>query len=224
MFSRICLFLAASVLVQLPTAYADELSPDFDWGGFYAGVKANALILEDDYIDPVADLDGFITDYKIAPTVVVGYLWQRNQFVYGAEFGVSWVGSDKTEQDVSDPYLYGTMKVNSSAHILGRVGVTSDRTLLYLQGGATLTSFDFDYPYDTGLPQGDGFSETLIGATLGLGVEHALNENWRISADFTHTTYPVATSTIINCCASPPNSQDHQVTTSSFNLGLAYQF
>ena len=152
--------------------------------------------------DPHAD-NSFKTQGAIAG-IQIGHNVQRGNFVFGIEADLGYLdlsGDDtfalprsqptKTNTDISAKYsvsggLYGDLT--------GRVGYASGNTLLYLKGGVAFLNAEFNSDY-TGAncsttgdsrcrtevgPSKFAFenSDTLIGYTIGAGVEYALSPSW----------------------------------------------
>jgi opacity protein-like surface antigen len=71
---------------------------------------------------------------------------------------------------------------------------------------------------------GDQFEDTVVGFTVGGGAAVAAFSSWEIFADYRFTDYETASSGIANCCAPPPNSQEHDLTTHAVRLGVSRRF
>jgi outer membrane immunogenic protein len=100
-----------------------------------------------------------------------------------------------------------------------------DQFLIYGTAGWSFANYDFDYTCcGTGFGFGDEFDETVDGLTVGGGGAWAFSPAWIVSADYRFTDYDEASGTIINCCADPPNSQDHEVETHALRIGSSYYF
>jgi len=83
--------------------------------------------------------------------------------------------------------------------ITGRVGYAFDRTLFYAKGGVAFLNGDFKANYSganckslgtcgSGDPAKFAYShdETLVGWTIGAGVEYSLTEAWSLKAEYQH--------------------------------------
>ncbi len=84
----------------------------YSWSGFYAGGHVGYAFAEE---------DGFVVGGQL------GYNWQFNQFVVGAEADASW--ADLGESD-------------SLASIRLRAGIPIDRLLVYGTGGVAFADFE----------------------------------------------------------------------------------
>ena len=85
------------------------------------------------------------------------------------------------------------------ADITGRLGYALDRTLFYAKGGVAFFDADFKANYagqscktlgtcGTGGPSTFNYdhSDTLVGWTVGAGVEYALSQSWSLKAEYQH--------------------------------------
>jgi len=66
--------------------------------------------------------------------------------------------------------------------------------------------------------------ETVAGYTIGGGAAFAAFSSREIWADYRFTDYETASGDIANCCAPPPNSQDHDLTTHAVRVGVSRGF
>jgi outer membrane immunogenic protein len=97
-----------------------------------------------------------------------------------------------------------SMSGNLYGELTGRLGYAKDKGLLYLKGGAAFLNADFDAHYfgnnyctthgsdpwcDTASTHSTfdfGKSDTLLGWTLGIGLEYALSDSMSLRAEYQH--------------------------------------
>jgi outer membrane immunogenic protein len=153
-----------------PVVYA----PLFTWTGAYIGVNAGVGFSNnssttftplnftgDTVIFSGSNKTGFVGGGQI------GYNWQVNQFVFGAEADIQYadLGNKNTYAD----FGLSSKNGNYFGTVRGRIGSAFDRALIYATGG---------------LAYGDvgtrlfGGSSTRAGWTVGGGLEYAFTNNW----------------------------------------------
>ena len=175
------------VKAQPPAIVAEAWS----WTGFYVGATFGA-VWGDDQITNLSLVPNFVgTRDRIRGAIAggtVGVNWQTGRFVLGAEADWSWSSANVTYSTfVCNPLLcheswkwFGTVR--------GRAGVTYERALLYVTGGAVFTHFKSE------LGTLDNGSGSVTGWTVGGGVEFALSQSWSVKAEYLylglgHPTY-----------------------------------
>ncbi len=101
--------------------------------------------------------------------------------------------------------------------ITGRLGYAWDRALFYAKGGVAFLNADFkasysgqncvttgDCPYATHKgPSTFNYdhSDTLVGWTVGAGVEYALNQSWSVKAEYQHFDFGSMSYSYSGCVA-----------------------
>lgn len=176
---------------------------------------------------------------RLAGQVFAGFGQQTGQLYYGLEASMgtaSLEGSRTTSQDYDS--LPGTSFTNTlaySAHwqaaLRARLGIARDNWLAYVSGGLAATQFHLDATFsDTnGATPGRGSSSSdplVLGATLGLGAEYALDEHWSVRADYAFTHFGEASTTM--AIVYPGFSSDLrngvQLSSHTVTAGLSYRF
>ena len=116
----------------------------------------------------------------------VGYRWQSNQFVFGLEAQGDWADLSNTRVSVLDPTLSTRVKTDGIGLFTGQLGWAWNAALLYVKGGAAVTSNRFDIIDNaTGIGL-IGASATRWGGTLGVGFEYGFTPNWSFGAEYNH--------------------------------------
>lgn len=153
--------LTTPALAGGPTVVADDPMPEamaapvaaHDWSGFYVGLsygRTASSEVVDTTIGPVYQLSkGSVSGLNL------GYLAQRNQFVFGGEL------SYLNYNDVIMAGLAG-YHMDRTVDLKGRVGVASNKALFYGALGYSTGTFTVDPLAVTYKPKG---------ASYGLGVE-----------------------------------------------------
>ena len=155
----------------------------FNWTGFYAGLQTGYGWASSSGID----LQGWFLGGQI------GYNWQAmgSPWVFGIELDSAWADLGRTDTFATGA---GTLSVESRAHYMGslrpRIGYAWDRTMLYVTGGlAWVTNRISVNATVGGFTAGISDTQTHIGGTIGLGVEHAFAPNWTGKLEYLYTAY-----------------------------------
>ena len=189
------------------------VAPVFTWSGFYVGISGGG-IFSDNRATTEGVLAGNIANVAVLarpPRVTIeneGYLIggtagfnvQFGAFVAGIEGDISYTDVDNSTTYLNpNPFGAGPFPAGSTrstfrsemdylATVRGRVGVAFDRVMIYATGGAAIAdgtnTADFGAPV-TGAQQFFGrSSETLVGYTVGGGVEFAVTNNVSLKGEY----------------------------------------
>jgi len=177
---------AADVLNQPPSvAPAPQVvsTPVHDWSGLYLGANAGYMWGDSDFgFRPPSATGapgfGFSTDGFVGGGQV-GYNWQFDQFVLGAEADIGWANLDGSRSIPG-----GTVSVETDwlSTVRGRAGVAFDRVLIYGTGGVAFAGTDVSVSGSGVTSASD--SGTLTGWTAGAGVEVAVTENLSLKGEY----------------------------------------
>ena len=196
---------AADLPVKAPVYKAPPPPPVYNWTGFYVGANAGWGWLRDNgnpyCINPSGELNGLGCRTTNVPGAQidgdgfigggqVGYNWQVNQWVFGVETDIQ--GADiHGDVNIAGPFatvggggpggdsFTASEKIRWLGTLRGRVGLASDRVLIYATGGfayggvnvAQNTIFpSTQYPSSA--------SDTKTGWTVGGGFEYGFDRNW----------------------------------------------
>ena len=155
-----------------PVVVAPVAPVGIDWTGPYAGVILSYN--QGDYGngadfpgDGEGDLDGY------GGGLVLGYNWQRGNWVYGGELTYSALNVEGAESCVVAAWECG-VEIDKLATLRGRVGYAAGpKSLVYATAGFAAAD---GYAYTDG-PGGEfGETKRMNGYVFGLGFEHALSQ------------------------------------------------
>jgi outer membrane immunogenic protein len=178
--------------------------PGWDWTGFYAGVFAGYAWGSVDtnelfsavggfYNPPGApysfDADGFFGGAQ------AGYNWQFDQIVLGVEAEIGYMGMDDS---IIDPNSFianigdTASKFDSDFYgaLTGRLGFAADQVLLYAKGGVAFLNGEGRTTDACAIAPCGGLlinatgNDTLVGWTVGGGLEYMITPNWTIKAEY----------------------------------------
>lgn len=230
--SAATLITSAAIAADLPSrkvAPAAPVAPTFTWTGFYAGVNAG-VDWSSRNIETVLSASGqslvsnpstlaALTPAPYGNSRVgfiggaqIGYNYQINQFVIGAEADFMGMAVNKrstlpgSSATANIPFgngvlplavgLSGSTQVSQDwlGTVRVRAGYAIDRTLLYVTGGfaygnANVTTQAAASATFTGLPVFNGAwngskNSTNVGFAVGAGAEYALTNNWVLRAEY----------------------------------------
>jgi outer membrane immunogenic protein len=184
-------------------------------GGYIGGGSGDADITDifEYEADPISD--NTIDLSVLIAGVRVGYNVQRGNLVYGIEAGLGTLNfSDSvTDEDLrrttwdfrNVPKIGATYSMSGGLYgeLTGRIGYAEKNTLLYVKGGGAFLQADFDAHYEgvnactgntnrycNGASQSSIFdfseSDTMLGWTVGLGLEYALSSSISVNLEYQH--------------------------------------
>lgn len=164
--------LAAPAFAGGPTVIADDPMPAaapapvaaHDWSGPYVGLSYGRTSGTSTFTGP-----DFFYDLEdgSAAGIYGGYLWQRNNFVYGAELAYS---------NLNDTLLTGfTEEVTDALDIKARFGYASNRILMYGVLGWSQINYDRPAVSDSG---------DFSGMNYGIGVDYAVTNRLGLGLEY----------------------------------------
>lgn len=189
---------AADAIDEIPSAPESvDVVPAGNWEGAYVGGKLThqwGKVKEGkDY-----DAQGF------GGGIYTGYNKQDGQIVYGGEVDLNYSSIDKTYNKVkSDQGLNGSLRA--------RIGYDLSPAMVYATGGLAATNMEVsDKTSDS--------NKTLLGVTLGAGVETKITESITARTEYRFTNYQTQTFNL-DSGATDRGLKEHQV-----NVGLGVKF
>jgi len=182
--------LAADMRMPVKAPPPVYVAPIYNWGGFYIGANGgwaqsrNCVdffnVTGIDFADGCRDRSGGVVGGQ------VGYRWQSSYWVFGLEAQGDWADLSNTRISLINPAFSTRTKTDGIGLFTGQIGYAWNATLLYVKGGAavtsnrlsildTLTGFDFA-----------SASSTRWGGTVGVGVEYGFSPNWSVGVEYDH--------------------------------------
>lgn len=231
------------LLAAATTAHAqaqDGLA--YDWEGAYAGAFAGASFFEteisdftDTFTNDAPPVDKIIVNYGING----GYNWMpyNDNLLLGLEIDVQ--GGNEIEELIrfnqagTDGQLYKN-KLTSLASLRGRAGVVNGNLLSYLTGGVAFGEVDYlvidlDEAINSRDCSVDGIicaevQDSLIGLTVGMGMEYAFRENTTARFEIMHYNLESTSAEILNGGTTPVCSTAEADECSAFFASGVTQF
>jgi outer membrane immunogenic protein len=169
-----------------PPVYAP---PPFSWTGFYLGGNIGVGWAQSDWNDSFFGLNwSRSSDAKFMAGGQLGYNYQFNSFVIGAEADFDWFGSNGNTRTVVGPFgdvLQLTSNDTSIATLAARFGFASDRVFYYGKaGGGWVGNNGFTLADLTTGDVFNGSGRTASGWLVGAGIEYAFTNNWTVKLEY----------------------------------------
>ncbi|MEM6463880.1 MAG: outer membrane beta-barrel protein [Pseudomonadota bacterium] len=181
----------AADLVPVEPAPAIVGVPVYDWSGFYIGIGGGHGAVVHDVTSPIPFLGGAnfngIGGEGIFGELTVGYDFAfNNGFVLGAQVNGRY-GNIETSIDLLGPFIGADVTAEYGFDVIARLGYTvAPNTLAYVLGGYTWQRFETSVNA-FGIGIGYDFDES--GYVLGLGLEHAIRDNWTVKGEYRYSDY-----------------------------------
>ena len=169
---------------------APVLAPIYDWTGFYIGANGGWGDSHNcwDFVDPL--LGTFAEGCRGRSGGLfggqIGYRWQANQWVFGLEAQGDWADLSHTRESVFILRLSTRIKTDGIGLFTGQIGYAWNQALLYVKGGAAVTSNRFSILDNvTGIELASA-SSTRWGGVVGVGFEYGFTPNWSVGVEYDH--------------------------------------
>jgi outer membrane immunogenic protein len=187
----------------------------FSWTGCYVGVHGGGGVLRDSVNNgSIMELVG--SNYTGTGAVAGGQAgcnYQQGNWVFGAEGEGYWSGMKTTDASSQTDSTSGILSSRSTDtarnkydfSIAARAGIALDRTLVYGKAGWVWGKFDFlsnDFEACCGpFPDvsSSAASGTLDGLLLGVGIEHAITDNWTVKLEYNYLKFGSKELSFTNC-------------------------
>ncbi len=194
----------------------------YDWSGcyvgFFGGYKTGRVH------HAIAGLDDF-SRYNLRGGVVGGDLgcnFQRGALVYGIEGDIAWLGATGNGNPPNPAFTLNARE-RWLATLRGRLGFAMNQWLFYATGGVAFSSLRVTETAPNGTSMQD--SQSSVGWVVGLGTEYALNQNWRLKAEYLYADFGNETFfngvTACTGCTTPQQIEWHN---HILKFGVNYRF
>ena len=183
---------AADLPARLPTKAPAQIVA-YNWSGIYAGVHGGYgwQSTQWDEVDPPPANEGTHIARGWLAGGQIGVNHQIGRFVVGVEADASWADLNGSNLSAAGFLTVNSTHTDRLGMLTGRVGVTFDRTLLYLKGGAAWVHNEYS-AVDVN-PANPTFNRTVVtadetrwGWVAGAGVEQALWDNWSARVEYAY--------------------------------------
>ena len=161
------------------------------WTGFYLGASVGAGFGNNQFhtSSPVAG-SALNSDTNIHSWIggfQLGYNYQINRIVIGAEGNFDWAGFNKTLPcNPGGGYQFCFAAPGWIATVVERIGGVFGSALLYVDGGAAWTHDEVMNLFSSGTYLG---SQIRPGWTVGAGIEYQLSHNWSVKFEYDYMNF-----------------------------------
>ena len=180
---------AADMAVKAPPPA--PLPVIYNWSGFYIGANGGWGQSRNcwDFVDVVvlgtfdegcSSRSGGLAGGQI------GYRWQANQWVFGVEAQGDWADLSHSRVSLFDPTLSLRTTTDGIGLFTGQIGYAWNAALLYIKGGAAVTSNRFTIRDDLFFVDLASASATRWGGVVGVGFEYGFAPNWSVGLEYDH--------------------------------------
>lgn len=183
-----------------PVAY------DHNWTGIYIGGNLGGMwsrIQGPVTIAPPIVTNASSLNLNVSPSSFtgggqIGYNWQRNHLVLGAEaiLNAEHLQSRVTLGTAGLPLFFVTgdnfgFKNTMHSAILARAGYAKNNWFVYATGGVAFANLtvDANFPRTLFIPSSAAHNQQLTAGTYGLGAEYAVGQHWQIGLEGRYTDY-----------------------------------
>jgi outer membrane immunogenic protein len=181
---------AADLAARPYTKAPAMIAAVYDWSGFYIGANGGWGSSHNSWDSVLPFPVGPEGSHDASGGTVggqVGYRWQAGTWVFGVEAQGNW--ADFKGSNAST--LFGAGFVNNSKTdafglFTGQVGYAANNFLLYVKGGAAVTSNTYRINNGAGAQFGTTSDDTRWGGTIGVGAEYAFAPNWSVGLEYDH--------------------------------------
>ncbi|MEH6950566.1 outer membrane beta-barrel protein [Nitrobacter sp. NHB1] len=163
----------------------------YDWSGFYIGANGgwgssrNCLTLTDPIVASPNEGCHDATGGTVGGQI--GYRWQSNNWVFGLEAQGNWADLNGRNASLFNPLVTNTSRLDAFGLFTGQIGYAWDATLLYVKGGAAVTSNRYGrLDTATGTQLTDNVNNTRWGGVVGVGLEYGFAPNWSLGFEYDH--------------------------------------
>ena len=183
---------AAADLAARPYTKAPPpmLAPIYDWTGFYIGGNGGWGQSRNcfDFVDVlgVAVTSGCRERSGGLIGGQIGYRWQSGQWVFGLEAQGDWADLSSQRVSLIDPFFSTRTKTDGIGLFTGQIGYAWNQSLLYVKGGAAVTSNRFSIIENDFGAELASASATRWGGTVGVGWEYGFAPNWSLGVEYDH--------------------------------------
>ncbi|MEO7650518.1 MAG: outer membrane beta-barrel protein [Bryobacteraceae bacterium] len=176
----------------------------YDWTGFYVGINGGWGSSRNNWNALTAGGAFFANEGGHDATGgtfggQIGYRWQASQWVFGLEAQGNWADFHGRNVSLAAPLFTNESRVDAFGLFTGQVGVAFNNALLYVRGGAAVTS-DRHRTFVTAnnLLAANVVDDTRWGAVVGVGLEYGFAPNWSLGINYDHMFMGDRTYTVTN--------------------------
>jgi outer membrane immunogenic protein len=181
---------AADLAARPYTKAPPMIAAVYDWSGFYIGANGGWGSSHNswDFLPGgVAFVEGSHDASGGTIGGQIGYRWQAGTWVFGLEAQGNWADFSGSNISLVTPTLRNRTQVDAFGLFTGQVGYAANNVLLYVKGGAAVTSNEYrQFAVATNTVAGITGDDTRWGGTVGVGLEYGFAPNWSFGVEYNH--------------------------------------
>jgi outer membrane immunogenic protein len=162
----------------------------YDWSGFYIGGNGGWGQSRNcwDFVGVAGTVigDGCREHSGGIAGGQIGYRWQAGTWVFGLEGQGDWADLSSSRVSVFNPLFSTRTKTDGIGLFTGQIGYAFNSALLYVKGGAAVTSNRFSILSTLTGTELASASSTRWGGTVGVGWEWGFAPNWSAGIEYDH--------------------------------------
>ncbi|MGE9009945.1 outer membrane protein [Leptospira interrogans] len=166
------------------------VAPIYDWTGFYIGGNGGWGQSRNcwDFVDVagVVVADGCRERSGGLAGGQIGYRWQSGTWVFGLEAQGDWADLSNQRASILNPLFSTRTTTDGIGLFTGQIGYAWNAALLYVKGGAAVTSNRFSILSTLTGAELASASATRWGGTIGVGLEYGFTPNWSFGVEYNH--------------------------------------
>ncbi len=192
-----------------------------DWTGFYTGLQVGGAFGSASWTNPFSTLSDNPKPAGVLGGGQFGVNWMRNSFLLGAEADFTWMDLKGSANDANG----NTHTVHSHwlSLVTGRLGYGFDRFLLYAKGGAAFGN-ERNKVVNTVGQLAASSTNTMVGWTVGGGIEYAITPNWSARVEYDFVDLPSRGIVLVGPPAIGSRPADVDFTIQKVTAGINYRF
>jgi outer membrane immunogenic protein len=173
----------------------------YDWSGFYIGANGGWGSSRNcwDLTFPAAANEGCHDATGGTAGGQIGYRMQSNAWVFGLEAQGNWADLNGRNASLINPLVTNDSRLDAFGLFTGQIGYAWDAALLYVKGGAAVTSNRYQrIDTLTAVQVTDDVNNTRWGGTVGVGLEYGFAPNWSLGFEYDHIFMGDSNHTFVN--------------------------
>ena len=182
---------AADLAARPYTKAPAMIAAVYDWSGFYIGANGGWGSSRKcwDFLPAAGGVAPEGCHDATGGTIggQVGYRWQAGTWVFGVEAQGNWADFKGNNVSVFNPLFRNESRVDAFGLFTGQIGYAANNVLLYVKGGAAVTSDRFRSFTTAGNVLASTTSDdTRWGGVVGVGLEYGFAPNWSVGIEYDH--------------------------------------
>ena len=175
----------------------------YDWSGFYVGLNGGWGSSHKcwDFTTPAGVFVAAEGCHNATGGTVggqVGYRWQASSWVFGLEAQGNWADFKGRNTSILFAPFVNDTRVNAFGLFTGQVGYAFNNALLYVKGGAAVTSDRYRSLNAANVVVTNNVDDTRWGGVVGVGLEYGFAPNWSAAVEYDHMFMQNKTYTFTN--------------------------